>query len=80
MSMCLDFNKGKYRINRNIVECKYNMGSDCFTGMDGGINRNIVECKYGSTFSKRQQNYELIETLWNVNVLPPRGYFQVGEN
>ena len=43
------------------------MGSDCFTGMDGGINRNIVECKCVCVNYSKSAIIELIETLWNVN-------------
>ena len=35
-----------------------------------GINRNIVECKYYYTCFLRNCQWELIETLWNVNYKP----------
>ena len=34
-----------------------------------GINRNIVECKLGRKKGGLVGNIELIETLWNVNIL-----------
>ena len=33
-----------------------------------GINRNIVECKYDLIKHIQTIIYELIETLWNVNM------------
>ena len=32
------------------------------------INRNIVECKFSTPSRSTAIPYELIETLWNVNV------------
>ena len=58
--------KGNFRINRNIVECKYKTltGSLIFCR---SINRNIVECKYLSEKHLQYAGKVLIETLWNVN-------------
>ena len=55
------------RINRNIVECKSSLHlSEGFHQF--WINRNIVECKSDSkTIMHSRTNFELIETLWNVN-------------
>ena len=35
----------------------------------GGINRNIVECKSLAGIKRLWKAHELIETLWNVNVV-----------
>ena len=54
------------RINRNIVECKYNPNltdEEC----NARINRNIVECKFFNMNHVIYNFIELIETLWNVN-------------
>ena len=34
-----------------------------------GINRNIVECKFNTWDNGNIDKVELIETLWNVNLL-----------
>ena len=40
--------------------------------MNLGINRNIVECKLTLNGCKiNWENAELIETLWNVNIIFP---------
>ena len=45
MKKLKDYEKDDWRINRNIVECKY--GMNAFNKMTAAtrINRNIVECK-----------------------------------
>ena len=53
-------------INRNIVECKYEISAVEQLGKYG-INRNIVECKFYLQFFQGVRKNELIETLWNVN-------------
>ena len=55
-------------INRNIVECKWNLKE--LLRLDGNrINRNIVECKLSGIETKFMKEKELIETLWNVNLI-----------
>ena len=58
------------RINRNIVECKEDFETGTLKNSIS-INRNIVECKdvYGSEDVENGTSV-LIETLWNVKVLP----------
>ena len=57
-----------YRINRNIVECKF-VSPMFFASFHARINRNIVECKWQLAAKiNRILRQELIETLWNVNV------------
>ena len=58
---------GDFGINRNIVECKFNLNADrqC---CEPSINRNIVECKYTVIEIIEINATVLIETLWNVNV------------
>ena len=34
-----------------------------------GINRNIVECKQHFLYKQDDYYFELIETLWNVNIV-----------
>ena len=58
----------KSRINRNIVECKSVRTYDCYDFILG-INRNIVECKSLIINFFQFLLCELIETLWNVNIL-----------
>ena len=53
-------------INRNIVECKFFLTSQS-RFLRSRINRNIVECKYINAKRDIANDYELIETLWNVN-------------
>ena len=57
------------RINRNIVECKYNL-NHYINASGKRINRNIVECKCKTSNNFiGKMLFELIETLWNVNVM-----------
>ena len=48
------------------MECKYLNSLFCLI-QTYGINRNIVECKSDDEAGKKRKEYELIETLWNVN-------------
>ena len=52
-------------INRNIVECKGDCGSESFVRVPC-INRNIVECKDSFFDCPLVPLLVLIETLWNV--------------
>ena len=56
------------RLNRNILECKYESGDYVVTSARG-LNRNILECKYYLGVSMGELRDVLIETYWNVNVL-----------
>ena len=40
-----------------------------FSHVSKGINRNIVECKFLIYSDAGRSRLELIETLWNVNVV-----------
>ena len=55
-------------INRNIVECKYVWKASLLSAVSR-INRNIVECKWRKRIAKGWVLMELIETLWNVNII-----------
>ena len=39
---------------------------------NGRINRYIMECKCVRFVGSGNRAFELIDTLWNVNLLPPR--------
>ena len=55
------------RINRNIVECKYEVADNMYRRSELGINKNIVECKCRKHRAQKNGVRVLIETLWNVN-------------
>ena len=56
-----------YRINRYIMECKWDFLCVLFVFSDR-INRYIMECKFNFKLRKRDcLTLELIDTLWNVN-------------
>ena len=38
---------------------------------EGRINRYIMECKFPVTAAETGIIAELIDTLWNVNLIPP---------
>ena len=50
------------------MECKFDSQIDALEKYCG-INRYIMECKCDSDFKKLGLDYELIDTLWNVNPL-----------
>ena len=54
-------------INRYIMECKFLLLS-FIPAKILGINRYIMECKFSSSLSLFLSAFELIDTLWNVNV------------
>ena len=60
--------------NRNIVECKaYFPAYVCYPS--ACFNRNIVECKLCRGCKRvYQAAWVLIETLWNVNVIPAENW------
>ena len=58
---------GALCINRNILECKYQLYR-VRNWSDWGINRNILECKDTLTERVTLRGDVLIETYWNVKV------------
>ena len=66
-------------INRNIVECKYQCGTDDVFQIIR-INRNIVECKLPYVTVPSLTAAVLIETLWNVNLDPGLIYLRSGSS
>ena len=56
------------RINRYIMECKLISFLVIFPGSPR-INRYIMECKYHKWKSSEMRKGELIDTLWNVNIV-----------
>ena len=72
MECKLNFSNFKFShylgINRYIMECKYSTAGD-FSRTFFGINRYIMECKFKCSEMGRRFYKELIDTLWNVNML-----------
>ena len=60
------------RINRNIVECKWEVKA-LVSHVRSCINRNIVECKLFINVVSSRTVCVLIETSWNVNWLGDSG-------
>ena len=59
----------RQRINRNILECK-GMYSVLRSAPRSCINRNILECKERRQMLIMQHAGVLIETYWNVKMIP----------
>ena len=57
-----------HRINRYIMECKCRKCRYSCYGKRR-INRYIMECKFFINLPKKFTQFELIDTLWNVNTL-----------
>ena len=51
------------------MECKFKESGNLFFNALIRINRNIVECKWSIFSLVWTLDGELIETLWNVNIL-----------
>ena len=63
MTWC--FSKIRFRINRNILECKERRQQKQAGGSQS-INRNILECKDRDGQKIYTTDVVLIETYWNV--------------
>ena len=55
------------RINRYIMECKF-VCSFNISAIEKRINRYIMECKFECGRCSSVKAWELIDTLWNVNI------------
>ena len=65
-----------HRINRYIMECKWIL-SCRIPGISSRINRYIMECKCIWCNSKNFSVFELIDTLWNVNLAIPKPFLSL---